>query len=117
MQENLLLLHYSVKMVADIKEHDKRTFYKGLNFFKESLSIDYCFFLDWSNETAITDMHESDVIKNLITYSFVSGSNNDLKKILKLLPSVKFYKFKIKKDFDEIEKIFSATVEKIGLQL
>ena len=103
--------------IKTIKEHDKRTFYKGLNFFKESLSIDYCFFLDWSNETAITDMHESDVIKNLITYSFVSGSNNDLKKILKLLPSVKFYKFKIKKDFDEIEKIFSATVEKIGLQL
>ena len=102
--------------IKTIKEHDNRTYYKGFSFFEESLFIDYCFFLDWSEETAIVDMHESDVIKNLITYSFVSGSNNDLKKILKLLASVKFYKFKIKKDFDEIEKIFSATVEKIGLQ-
>ena len=102
--------------IKTTKENDNRTFYKGFSFFKESISIDYCFFLDWSNETAIMDMHERDVIKNLISYSFVSGSKNDLKKILKLLTSVKFYKFKIKKDFDEIEKIFSTTVEKIGLQ-
>ena len=104
------------KEIKTIKESDNRTFYNGFDFFEESLSIDYCFFLDWSDETEIIDMHEGDVIKNLISYSFVSGSKNDLKKILKLLTSVKFYKFKIKKDFDEIEKIFSTTVEKIGLQ-
>ena len=102
--------------IKTIKESDSRTFYNGLSFSEESLSIDYCFFLDWSDVTGIVDMDESDVIKNLIAYSFVSGSNNDLKKILKLLASVKFYKFKIKKDFDEIEKIFSAVVDKIGLQ-
>ena len=101
--------------IKTIKESDDRTFYSELSFIEESLSIDYCFFLDWSDETEIMDMHESDVIKNLISYSFVSGSSNDLKKILKLLASVRFYEFKIKKDFDEIEKIFSATVEKIGL--
>ena len=102
--------------IKTIKESDSRTFYNGLSFSEESLSIDYCFFLDWSDVTGIVDMDESDVIKNLIAFSFVSGSNNDLKKILKLLASVKFYKFKIKKDFDEIEKIFSAVVDKIGLQ-
>lgn len=102
--------------IDTIKESDNRTFYYGLSSSEESLSIDYCFFLDWSDETKIMDMHESDVIKNLINFSFISGSKNDLKKILKLLGSIKFYRFKTRKDFNEIEKIFNTTVEKIGLQ-
>lgn len=103
------------KKIKTIKENDSRNFYNSLNFLGGSLSIDYCFFLEWHAETKIMNINESDTLKNLLTYSFVSGSNNDLKKILKLLASVKFYQFKIKKDFDEIEKIFSATVEKISL--
>jgi hypothetical protein len=105
------------KKIKTIKENDSRNFYNSLNFLGESLSVDYCFFLEWHEETKIMNINESDTLKNLLTYSFVSGSEKDLKKILRFLTSIKFYKLKIKKDLNEIDKVFSLTSKRIGLQV
>ena len=105
------------KKIKTIKENDSRNFYNSLNFFGESLSVDYCFFLEWHEETKIMNINEGDTLKNLLTYSFVSESEKDLKKILRFLTSIKFYELKIKKDFNEIDKVFSTTLKRIGLQI
>lgn len=103
------------KKINTVKENDNRTFYSGLNFFRKSLPIDYCFFLEWSEKTKIMNISESDTLKNLLTYSFVSGSEKDLKKILRFLASIKFYKFEIKKDLDEIDNVFFTATKIIDL--
>ena len=63
------------------------------------------------------NINEGDTLRNLLIYSFVSESEKDLKKILRFLTSIKFYELKIKKDFNEIDKVFSTTLKRIGLQI
>ena len=95
--------------MQDLKELQKINKSRTGYLMNQNISVkpraQYIFFLDWMNKIDINEIGIDDVLKNLCKYSFISGSINDSKKILKLIGNCTFHSLKRPKNFVSIKQI------------
>lgn len=95
------------------KTMDSRDIYQVGIFEENRSNLNYCFFMNWGQETGIDAIDYKDIIKKLYKFSFISNSRKDTKKVLSIISNTKFKNLYIKKSLDQLDIIVDKVTEEI----
>ncbi len=72
---------------------------------------DICFFLEWNSNNSILSISNDDKIRNLYKFTYLTDSIKDSTKILGILNKIDTKKLLMKKNLDNINKVFKLVNE------
>lgn len=102
--------HYSLER-TNIEEDEERVGYTVHRGNLKSIKPDICFFLEWSSSNAIQNINNDEKIRYLYKFAYLSNSINDSAKVLRILNQIHIKKLFVKKDLDNINKVFKLVNE------